>query len=124
MRFRTGFALFTLLYSLTCIVWIGLDAWILTVWALVALVLLVLTVLGRLIAREMGLQARRADRLPWIAGAVAAFISCTMAAGLVRSAAPVDTFWVLGGLMVAAVVSLRLAYARPKVQEDAGPGAS
>ncbi len=112
-------ATITLLSSLGAILWIGVDSWILTAWGLVALVLLVLFLLGRLLAKELGIAVRRGRRYPWFAGATGSFVSCTMAAGLVRSQAPVATFWALGALMVCAVASLRLAYHRPKAPETA-----
>ncbi len=112
MRTASGIAFLTLLLSLFAVLWIGVDAWILKVWALVAGVLLVLWVMGRLLAREFGIKPRPATRLPWIAGATGAFLSCTLAAGLVRVQAPLGTFVLLGALMVAAVASLRFAYNR------------
>ncbi len=120
MRPAAIIAAFTLFLSLFAVVWIGVDAWILKVWALVAGVLFVLWIIGRMLAREFGLKPRPATRLPWIAGAVGAFLSCTLAAGLVRVQAPLSTFVVLGVLMLAAVTSLRFAYDRPK-GPDANP---
>ncbi len=84
------------------------------VWALVGAVLVVLWLIGRALAREFALPRPQGRRLPWVAGAMAAFISCTMAAALVRVEAPVQAFAGLGLLMVMAVTSLRLAYHRAK----------
>ncbi len=114
MRPADIIATLTLLLSLLAVLWIGVDAWILKVWALVAGVLFVLWIIGRMLAREFGLQPRPATRLPWIAGATGAFLSCTLAAGLVRVQAPLGTFVLLGALMIAAVTSLRFAYDRAK----------
>lgn len=114
MRLADIVATLTLLSSIGAVIWIGIDAWILTAWALVAGVLFVLFILGRLLAREFGIKARPGRRYPWIAGAIGSFISCTMAAGLVRSQAPIAMFTGLGVLMVLAVASIRLAYHRPK----------
>lgn len=97
--------------AVAVVAWIGLDAWIVAVWALLAGVGLVLWILGRLLARELDVAGpARTHRPSWWAGGVGAFVSCTMAAALVRSGAPLRDFWLLGGLMVMAVTSLRLAY--------------
>lgn len=111
MRFRTVLALFTLAFAAACVAIIGLDRWIVTVWLLVGGVLLVLAVLGFFLGRELDVRPRRPQSsLPWAAGAIAAFISCTMAAGIVRAAAPLQQFWLLGILMALGLVCLRLAY--------------
>ncbi len=109
-------ATLALIASLGVVLWIGIDAWIVTAWLIVAAVLLILSILGRLLARELDIRLRRGHPYPWIAGALAAFISCTMAAGLVRSSAPLPRFWALGLLMALAITSLRLAYHHPRAQ--------
>ncbi len=116
-RFADGFAVVTLLAAVAGVLWIGLDAWILRVWVAAAGVLFALWLIGRALAREFGLRRGHSRRLPWLAGAIAAFVSCTMAAGLVRVEAPVRAFVGLAVLMLLAVTSLRLAYHRTSVPD-------